>query len=321
MTEYEKLVIRTWLLQDAKPLPLAIRLTTGLTGRIKGVLRTAAWAKGPRATQFFERLRSAAREAIIRTLEQAATAQQLERVERELRTLGSQADTATAIRMLPLQVKDETARRLAKTQTVHVATEGAVAGLVTSVCELAPGLQGFVVPALIADMTATMYMMAQSAVQIGYSYGYSLHTPDDLPHFLVAMAPHTDEASLLDAKLTAHLALRESGILAARAVGEHLTVRMLSANNMAFSKLIDTVASRMALYLAEKELGFLLPIAGAVLQGSVNAAFAHASYLRAARYFQRLHFIDRYGEEYLETQLLLLRGVLREGPAASANAG
>ena len=307
MNAYEQSVLQTWLRDAKQPEKLPIRLTRQFSGGVGRIVKTIEKINHKKTQDLYARLQGAAKNMIIKVLEQSATIRQLERVENEIAKLGGHAENASEIRLLPLEIKDEVARRLAHSQTITVSAEGVTAGFLTSLFELVPGLQGLVVPTILADLYATIRMLAQSAVQIGYSYGYNLHNEEDLAHFLVAMAPTAADARVIEAKLTAHLAARESAMVAARALGQHLTVSMLASGSPFIGSLVDALATRIALYFIEKEGSLLIPIAGAVLQGAINASFARMNYQDARRYFQRLHLIDRYGEDYLEERLAALR--------------
>lgn len=299
MNEYERCVLQTLLQAALQPPTLAERLTQSLTGRVRRMLEVAQAAPDSPLGALLARIQTVAREAIMHTLERSATAQQYARVETLLRSHGSQATTASEIRLLPLAIKDSVARRLAQENTVTVAAEGALAGLTASLCELIPGLQTLTIPTILADMATSIYLLAQNAVRIGYSYGYSLDVPEELPHFLAAMAPHTTDAALLEAKWMAHAALRDSSSRLAASLAHHTSIRLLSAENPAVGRLLDAVVARIALRLTEREWGLFIPVAGAVIQGAVNAGFARAGSAQAVQYFQRLHLVERYGEDYL----------------------
>src|SRR4029078_9583843 len=47
----------------------------------------------------------------------------------------------------------------------------------------------------------------------------------------------------------------------------------------------------------EKELGLLVPIAGALLNSSINLSFQQLGHQTAQDYFRRLPLEERYGEE------------------------
>lgn len=307
MNAYERKVLQEWLRTANQPEKFPIRLTRRFSGGISQIVKTIEKINHKKTQAIYARIQEAAKGMIIKTLEQAATLKQLERVENELQKLGNHAQCASEIRLLPLEIKDEVARRLAYSQTISISAEGVTAGFLTSLFELVPGLQGLIIPTILADLYATIRLLSQSAVQIGYSYGYNLHNEEDLPHFLVAMTPTAKDAQAIEAKLTAHLAIRESATMAARAISQHVTVSMLAGGSSLIGSLVDTLATRITLYFIEKEGSLLIPVAGAVLQGAINASFARMNYQDAKRYFQRLHFIDRYGEEYLEDNLQSMR--------------
>jgi hypothetical protein len=62
-------------------------------------------------------------------------------------------------------------------------------------------------------------------------------------------------------------------------------------------RLIAQVTDRLGVNMTQKELGILVPIAGAALNGSVNIAFQRIAHQTAKDYFRRLLLEDRYGEE------------------------
>ncbi len=317
MNEYELQVLQRWIAEDELP-SLAERLASAASGRIRRTLAALAAVRRGKPVALLERLTAIAREGILRALEQADTPAQQQRVLDVIHSLGGGAQTPEEVRMLPLRTKDEASRKLALRQGKAVAAEGAAAGFTVSLCELLPGLQAFAIPAIAADLAAAVYLMAQGAIQTGYSYGYTLDNPEDLPHLLAAMAPHAQDASLLEAKFAAHTALRQTGATMARSMADHAAIRTLVSANPAVHELIDAVARRLAMRLAEKELGLALPLVGALVQGAVNTAFARYAHRKATRYFQRLHLVERYGEPYVNERLQDER---RRGAQAEAAAG
>jgi hypothetical protein len=62
-------------------------------------------------------------------------------------------------------------------------------------------------------------------------------------------------------------------------------------------RLITYVADRLGVVITQKELGVLVPIAGAVLNSSINVAFQQVGHQTAKDYFRRVLLEDRYGEE------------------------
>jgi hypothetical protein len=64
-------------------------------------------------------------------------------------------------------------------------------------------------------------------------------------------------------------------------------------------RLIATVTERLGITVTQKELGILVPVAGAVLNGSLNVAFQQVSHQTAKDYFRRLLLEERYGDELI----------------------
>jgi hypothetical protein len=62
-------------------------------------------------------------------------------------------------------------------------------------------------------------------------------------------------------------------------------------------RLITYVADRLGIVVTQKELGVLVPVAGAVLNSSINVAFQQVGHQTAKDYFRRLLLEERYGEE------------------------
>ena len=64
-------------------------------------------------------------------------------------------------------------------------------------------------------------------------------------------------------------------------------------------RLIAAVAERLGVTVTQKELGILVPVAGAVLNSSINLAFQQVSHQTAKDYFRRLLLEERYGDELI----------------------
>src|SRR5205814_9468016 len=62
-------------------------------------------------------------------------------------------------------------------------------------------------------------------------------------------------------------------------------------------RLVAFVADRLGVVVTEKELGLLVPIAGALLNSSINLSFQQVGHRTAQDYFRRLILEERYGEE------------------------
>jgi hypothetical protein len=113
------------------------------------------------------------------------------------------------------------------------------------------------------------------------------------------MAPHSDDSDegYLALKTAVVTSIRESGQFMARTAGMVLDRQVLEREAPQMIRLITYVADRLGIVVTQKELGLIVPIAGAVLNSSINVAFQQIGHQTAKDYFRRLILEDRYGEE------------------------
>jgi hypothetical protein len=83
----------------------------------------------------------------------------------------------------------------------------------------------------------------------------------------------------------------------ARTAGVVIDRKVLEREAPQMIRLITYVADRLGVVVTQKELGILVPIAGAVLNSSINLAFQRVGHQTAKDYFRRLLLEERYGEE------------------------
>ncbi|HLH32876.1 MAG TPA: hypothetical protein VKY31_16865, partial [Terriglobia bacterium] len=135
--------------------------------------------------------------------------------------------------------------------------------------------------------------------RIATAYGYSSKKAENLPHLMAAMAPQTDSSDegYLAIKTAVVTSIREAGQFMSRTTGVLLDRQLLEREAPQMIRLITYVADRLGIVVTQKELGVLVPIAGAVLNSSINVAFQQVGHQTAKDYFRRLILEDRYGEE------------------------
>ena len=177
--------------------------------------------------------------------------------------------------------------------------EGALLGGATTMAEGIPGAQ-LVIPSLIlTDVTTSMTLLSRHTCRIATAYGYSSKNPENLPHLMAAMAPQseTSDEGYLALKTAVVTSIRETGQFMSRTTGVLLDRQLLDREAPQMIRLITYVADRLGIVITQKELGILVPIAGAVLNSSINVAFQRVGHQTAKDYFRRLLLEDRYGEE------------------------
>ena len=116
---------------------------------------------------------------------------------------------------------------------------------------------------------------------------------------LRAMAPQTatSDEGYLAIKTAIVGSIRETSRFVAGTAGVMIDRQLLEREAPQMIRLIATVAERLGITVTQKELGILVPVAGAVLNGSINLAFQQVSHQTAKDYFRRLLLEDRYGDE------------------------
>jgi hypothetical protein len=128
------------------------------------------------------------------------------------------------------------------------------------------------------------------------------------------MAPQSDDSdeAYLALKTAVITSIRESGQFMARTAGVLLDRQLLDREAPQMIRLITYVADRLGIVITQKELGVLVPIAGAVLNSSINMAFQQVGHHTAKDYFRRLLLEDRYGEELVSFAIQQEIGALQD---------
>jgi hypothetical protein len=116
---------------------------------------------------------------------------------------------------------------------------------------------------------------------------------------IAAMAPQaeTGDEGYLALKTAVVTSISESGRFISRTGGMVIDRHVLEHEAPQMIRLITYVADRLGVVITEKELGIIVPVAGAVLNSSLNVAFQQLGHHSAKDYFRRLILEDRYGEE------------------------
>jgi hypothetical protein len=223
-------------------------------------------------------------------------------------------DDFESLRFMPLSQLDAVADSFRWGSSLLLGAEGALLGSATTMAEGIPGAQ-LVIPSLILmDVTSSMTLLSRHTCRIATAYGYSSRKMEHLPHLMAAMAPQTESSDegYLALKTAVVTSIRESGQFMARTAGMVLDRQMLEREAPQMIRLITYVADRLGVVITQKELGILVPIAGAVLNSSINVAFQQVGHQTAKDYFRRLLLEDRYGEELVAYAIQQEVEVLRD---------
>jgi hypothetical protein len=224
-------------------------------------------------------------------------------------------DDIESLRFMPLSQLDAVADSFRFGTSFLLGAEGALLGSATTLAEGIPGAQ-LVIPSLIlTDISSSMTLLSRHTCRIATAYGYPSKKPENLPHLVAAMAPQTESSDegYLALKTAVVTSIRESGQFMSRTTGVLLDRKLLEREAPQMIRLITYVADRLGIVITQKELGVLVPIAGAVLNSSINLAFQQVGHQTAKDYFRRLILEDRYGEELVAYALQQEIAVLKNG--------
>jgi hypothetical protein len=113
------------------------------------------------------------------------------------------------------------------------------------------------------------------------------------------MAPDTSttDEGYLAIKAAVMTSIREAGQFMTRASSILVDRRLLEREAPQMVRLIAYVAERLGVVVTQKELGILIPVAGALFNSSLNIAFQRFGHNAAKDYFRRLILEQRYGDE------------------------
>ncbi len=298
-TEYERQVIRELAQHRVQPnavqrllegagRPMAKLLNLGRTSNI-GALRGLA-----------EHVQGWIEEGLIKTFRAANKLANTKDISRRYAARGIHVGPDfESLRYMPLSQLDAVADSFHFGSSFLLGAEGALLGSATTLAEGIPGAQ-LVIPSLIlTDITSSMTLLSRHTCRVATAYGFSSRDPQNLPHLIAAMAPQseTSDEGYLALKTAVVTSIRESGQFMARTASIMFDRQVLEREAPQMIRLITYVADRLGVVVTQKELGILVPIAGAVLNSSINVAFQRVGHVTAKDYFRRLLLEDRYGEE------------------------
>jgi hypothetical protein len=238
-------------------------------------------------------------EGLIKTFQAANHITNPREITKRYAARGVKVDDVESLRYLPLRILDEVADSLKFRNSLLLGIEGAILGGATTMAEGIPGAQ-LVIPSLIlADITTSLTLLSRHTCQVATAYGFSSRKPENLPHMLAALAPYseTGDEGYLALKSTVVTSISESGKFLAHAGSMVIDRQLLEREAPEMIRLIIYVADRLGVVLTEKELGIIVPVAGALLNGALNVAFQRMGHQTAQDYFRRLILEDRYGDE------------------------
>lgn len=298
-TEYEHEVIRDLALHRVQPNSVQ-RLLEGVGKPMTRLMNFGRKSQNRMLRGLADHVHGWIEEGLIKTFQAANKLTNTKDISTRYAARGIQVgEDFESLRFMPLSQLDAVADSFRWGSTFLLGVEGALLGSATTMAEGIPGAQ-LVIPSLIlTDVTSSMTLLSRHTCRVATAYGYSSKKPENLPHLMAAMAPQTESSDegYLALKTAVVTSIRESGQFMARTTGVLLDRQLLEREAPQMIRLITYVADRLGIVITQKELGVLVPIAGAVLNSSINIAFQQVGHQTAKDYFRRLLLEDRYGEE------------------------
>src|SRR5262245_27805076 len=313
-TEYEQHVIHELALHRVQPNPIQ-RVLDGVGKPMSKLMEIGRRSPSRALRGLSGQVHGWIEEGLIKTFRAANKIVSAKDIAKRYRARGIQVgDDFESLRYMPLSQLDAVADSFKWRSSFLLGAEGALLGSATTLAEGIPGAQ-LVIPSLIlTDVTSSMTLLSRHTCRIATAYGYSSKNAENLPHLMAAMAPQTESSDegYLALKTAVLTSIRESGQFMARSASVVLDRQLLEREAPQMIRLITYVADRLGVVITQKELGILVPIAGAVLNSSLNVAFQQVGHQTAKDYFRRLLLEDRYGEEIVAYALQQEMEVLKQ---------
>ena len=298
-TEYEQQVIRELAVHRVQPNAVQ-RLLEGVGKPVAKLMNFGRNSQSRALRGLADHVHGWIEDGLIKTFRVANKLANTKDISKRFAARGIRVgDDFESLRFMPLSQLDAVADSFRWGSTLMLGAEGALLGGATTMAEGIPGAQ-LVIPSLIlTDVTTSMTLLSRHTCRIATAYGYSSKNPENLPHLMAAMAPQseTSDEGYLALKTAVVTSIRETGQFMSRTTGVLLDRQLLDREAPQMIRLITYVADRLGIVITQKELGILVPIAGAVLNSSINVAFQRVGHQTAKDYFRRLLLEDRYGEE------------------------
>ena len=303
-TEYERRVVHEIALHQVQPNAIQ-RLLDTIGKPVGRLFQYARDSQNPAMKGISERVQGWVQEGLIKTVQVANKYTNTHDITRRVEAMDIHVADIESMRYLPMSKLDKIADSFKLSNRLLLGLEGAILGSATTLAVGVPGAQ-LVIPSLIlADVTASVTLLSRQTCILASVYGFSPKNPENLPHVLGAMAPQTttSDEGYVAIKAAVVGSIRETSRFVAGTTGVLIDRQLLEREAPQMIRLITAVADRLGISLTQKELGILVPVAGAVLNGSLNLAFQQVSHRSAKDYFRRLLLEDRYGEELIAVAL------------------
>jgi hypothetical protein len=303
-TEYEQDVIRQIALHRVQPNAIQ-RLLETLGRPVGKLMQIGRESNNPAVRVLSKHVYGWIEEGLIKTVKFANKLTSPKDIARRFEANGLHIDSIESLRYMPLSKLDRVADSFKLSGSFLLGAEGAILGGATTLAEAIPGAQLIIPSLILTDVTSSLTLLSRHTCQVATAYGFPSREAQNLPHLVAAMAPQsgTSDEGYLTLKTAVITSMRESGMFMSRTAGVLLDRQVLEREAPQMVRLIAYVSERLGIVVTQKELGILIPIAGAVLNSSINLAFQQVGHQTAKDYFRRIILEERYGEELVRYAL------------------
>lgn len=303
-TEYERQVLHEIASHRLQPNTIQ-RILDTLGKPVGKLFQMARDSKVPALKGINDRVQGWVHEGMIKTVQAANRMTGTEEIRRRIAARGIHVADIESMRYLPMSELDAVADSFKMRSRVLLGVEGALLGAATTLAEGVPGAQLIIPSLMLADVTTSVTLLSRQTCRLASVYGFSPKSAENIPHVLAALAPQTETADegYVALKSAVVASIRETSLFTARTAGVMIDRPLLQREAPQMVRLIAYVAERLGVTITQKELGILVPIAGAVLNCSINMAFQQVSHQTAKDYFRQLLLEDRYGDELVSVAI------------------
>lgn len=206
---------------------------------------------------------------------------------------GADVSSYDSIRELDLRVCDRSVPRRKEKYVLLAAGQGAATSLAVTGATVSSTVSGGTTlgvgaGAIVVDVTAVMVGMGRIVALVAAHYGYDVREPDEQV-FAAGVLSYSSAGSAAEKKAASLAALSRL----TQDMMRQATWKQLQQHQLV--NVIQTIVTSLGFNLTKKKLAQAVPVAGAVINGGLNARLAQNTFNRAQAAY-RLRFVtEKYG--------------------------
>ncbi|WP_396925848.1 EcsC family protein [Mycolicibacterium sp.] len=205
---------------------------------------------------------------------------------------GSDLSSYDSIRELDLRVCDRTVPRRKEKYIALAAGQGAATSLAVTGATVSSTVSGgttlgVAAGAIVVDVTAVMVGMGRIVALVAAHYGYDVREPDE-QLFAAGVLSYSSAGSAAEKAASLAALSRLTQDMMRRATWKQLQQHQLV-------NVIQTVVTSLGFNLTKKKLAQAVPVAGAVINGGLNARLAQNTFNRAQSAYRLRFLTEKYG--------------------------